>query len=384
MSSSPRTNVAPVLVTAGVVVILVVLLAALSLTGQTDPITALGRAWDSMFPPQAVTEQGRDIRNLYDVVFIIAAIIFFVVEGLIVWTVIRYRRRPGDDELPPQTHGNNLAETLWTVGPTVIVAFLFVISWQTLNRVDAVSASPDVQVRAVAGQFQWSFVYLAEDGQTELFTQLAPLGENGGLAVPVGRTIQLQLHSPDVIHAFYVPRFLFKKDVVPGQTNRFDFKIDEEHAGQTFHGQCAELCGTGHRVMEFEVRALTQADYDTWLQQQIDRAQQSPPPAPSGPAGSPGAPPAGPPIELSAVNVVFDKQAIEAPADAPFSIHFVNNDASVPHDVAIQDDTGSFVFNGDDLTGPTEATYNVPPLPSGQYTFVCTFHANMTGTLTVQ
>jgi cytochrome c oxidase subunit 2 len=383
MTSSPRSNSTPVFVIAGVVVIVVVLIAALSITGGTDPVTALVRAWDSMFPPVAVTEQGRQIRALYDIVFIIAAAIFFLVEGLIVWSVIRYRRRPGDNELPPQTHGNNLAETLWTVGPTLIVAFLFIISWQTLNQVDAVSASPDVHVRADAGQFQWSFVYLAEDGQTELFTQLAPTGEGGGLVVPVGRTVQLQLKSPDVIHAFYVPHFLFKKDVVPGKTNRFDFRIDESQAGQTFSGQCAELCGTGHRVMVFEVRAVTQADYDAWLQEQIDKVQASPPPSPSGPAGS-GGPPAGPPVELTAVNVAFDKPSIEAPADAPFAIHFVNNDSGIPHDVAIQDSGGSFVFNGDDLTGPTEATYNVPPLAAGQYTYVCTFHANMTGTLTVQ
>ena len=71
------------------------------------------------------------------IVFVIAAAIFFVVEGLIVWTVIRYRRKPGDDELPPQTHGHNLAEVIWTVVPTIIVIFLFFISWQTLNTVEA-------------------------------------------------------------------------------------------------------------------------------------------------------------------------------------------------------------------------------------------------------
>ena len=83
------------------------------------------------------------------IVFVIAAVIFFVVEGLIVWTVIRYRRKPGDDELPPQTHGNNLAEIVWTVVPTLIVIFLFFISWQTLNtRRGEVEPQPDLKVRA--------------------------------------------------------------------------------------------------------------------------------------------------------------------------------------------------------------------------------------------
>ena len=88
------------------------------------------------FRPIRPHGRARDLRPLH-IVFVIAAAIFFVVEGLIVWSVIRYRRRPGDNELPPQTHGNNLAEIVWTVIPTVIVVFLFFISWQTLNRVEA-------------------------------------------------------------------------------------------------------------------------------------------------------------------------------------------------------------------------------------------------------
>src|SRR5262245_46683673 len=74
----------------------------------------------SFWPPNPASTQGEAIHNLYTIVFTIAAIIFFVVEGLIVWTVLRYRRRPGDDELPPQTHGHNLAEVVWTIVPTLI------------------------------------------------------------------------------------------------------------------------------------------------------------------------------------------------------------------------------------------------------------------------
>ena len=157
-----------------------------------------------------MTDQGASIRQLYDVVFIIAAVIFFVVEGLILWTVLRYRRRPGDDELPPQTHGNALAEALWTIIPTIIVAFLFVISWQTLNGVEALSASPELKVRAYAAQFQWQFDYYDESGENIVFTQLVPQGEGGGMALPVGQDVRLVLESRDVIHAYYVPQFLFQ------------------------------------------------------------------------------------------------------------------------------------------------------------------------------
>ena len=104
--------------------------------------------WHSFFPPVATTSRAARSATSTTIVFVIAVAIFFVVEGLIVWTVLRYRRKPGDDELPPQTHGNNLAELVWTVVPTLIVIFLFFISWQTLNTVEATSTRPDLQVRA--------------------------------------------------------------------------------------------------------------------------------------------------------------------------------------------------------------------------------------------
>ena len=103
--------------------------------------------------------------------------------------------------------------------PTLIVAFLFVISWQTLNHVEIVSADPQTRIKAVAGQFQWTFEYLDQSGENTVYTQLLPAGDDGGLVLPAGRTVQLSLESPDVIHAFYVPQFLFKRDVVPGRIN---------------------------------------------------------------------------------------------------------------------------------------------------------------------
>jgi len=105
--------------------------------------------------------------------------------------------------LPPQTHGNNIAEMVWTVVPTIIVIFMFVISWQTLNVVDTASANPQTRIRALAGQFQWQFDYLSPDGTKVLYTELLPLVSlGGGMTVPAGRTVHLSLVSKDVIHAF--------------------------------------------------------------------------------------------------------------------------------------------------------------------------------------
>jgi len=381
MSSTPRRGLAPdALVAGGVVVLLVVLVAAVFLTG-------LGR---SLYPPDAATQQARDTRALYDIVFAIAVAIFVAVEGLIVWSILRYRRKPGDDELPPQTHGNNLVEVIWTLIPTVIVLYLFAISYQTLNTVDAVSASPDIRVHAVAGQFQWKFEYL-DGGGNVVATQTVPAYATtsadckapslanpacGGMALPVGRKIHATLDRPDVIHAWYVPQFLFKRDVVPGQTNTFEFTIDASEAGNTFRGQCAELCGTGHRTMLFTVLGLSPANYDAWLAALVELNQRTPPPAPSGAAT----------LQLSARDIKYDKDALAAPADQPFVIDFKNQDpAGISHDVDVrQTDGTTVVVDQQTIDGGTEVQYQYQALPAGTYTFICSIHpAIMHGTLTV-
>ncbi len=400
MASSPRTGRSSAALTA-VVIGIVAIIAVIVVVSGADVMGAGGRVLTGLFPPQAVTDRGAKIRDLYDIVFGLAAVVFFLVEGLIIWTVIRYRRRPDQVDLPPQTHGNAIAEIVWTIIPTLIVGFMFVVSWQTLNTVDAISAEPQTKIRAVAGQFQWQFEYLPADYDPQadppakpVYTQLAPTGDDGGLVLPAGRSIQLYLYSPDVIHAFYVPQFLFKRDVVPGRLNTFEFTVDAKDAGGTFRGQCAELCGAGHRVMLFDVPALSGADFDAWLKQKVAQASASPPPpsgqpAPSGqPSGTPApsGQPAGPALQVSALNIAFEQSTLQAPADTPFKIEFDNKDASVPHNVAIHEGgpTGPEVFKGEVVTGPTKTTYDVPALKAGTYGFVCSVHPNMTGTLTVQ
>jgi plastocyanin len=201
-----------------------------------------------------------------------------------------------------------------------------------------------------------------------------------------------------VIHAFYVPQFLFKRDVVPGKENEFDFTVDAADAGQTFRGQCAELCGTFHDAMQFTVHAMAPADYTAWLQKQIASA---PPPAGSPPAGSPGAPPpSGPPgsagpggsaaaatLDLSARNIAFEQTSLTAPANVQFIVKFTNNDAGIPHNVVIHtgpNESDPAAFDGEIFSGIDTRLYPVPPLKPGIYAYSCKVHPSMTGTLTVQ
>jgi cytochrome c oxidase subunit II len=370
MSRSPRMRSLPGTIWAWLLVILIAV--------GTVLVFAL-ELWRGLLPVDAATRQGTEIRDLYIIVFVVAVAIFLLVEGLIVWSVLRYRRKPGDDELPAQTHGNNFAEILWTAIPTVIVIFLFYVSWQTLNSVDTVARQPDVHIRAVAGQFQWTFDYFDQDGQEVLFTQRQAVGDDGGLFVPVGQTVQLRLSSPDVIHSFYVPAFLYKRDVNPGMENRFDFNLHEDYAGQRLHGQCAELCGAGHRIMVFDVHPLTPQDFQAWLAEKIEQARQSPVPTDEIPVEVT--------LEVVSENIAFDQLQLEVPPDRPFAIRHINRDPrGVLHDIDIRAQDGQVIADTPLIDGGEETTYVYEGLPAGTYTFFCSIHPipAMTGTLTVR
>jgi cytochrome c oxidase subunit 2 len=370
MSTSPRKRPASeALVAGGVVVALVAIVA----------VVMFSEHGAALYPPPPATAEAAATSDLYDIVFAIAVGVFLLVEGLIVWSIIRYRRRPSDVDLPPQTHGNNLVEAIWTLIPTVIVLYLFFISWDTLKTVDAVSPEPDVRIHVLAGQFQWQFEYLDGNGVRVATQTRAVAGpDGGGMAVPVGKKVYVTLDSGDVIHAWYVPRFLFKRDVVPNQTNHFEFTVDEAEAGQTFSGQCAELCGTGHRVMLFDVVAMTQPDFDAWLARLVEAENATPPPAPSG----------APVLQVVAKDIAFDTKELQAQADTPFVVDFRNDDAaSVTHDVDIRQSDGTTVVQDTEpIPGGQATQYQYDPLPAGTYTFICSIHPipAMTGTLTVQ
>jgi cytochrome c oxidase subunit 2 len=342
----------------------------------------------TLYPPTPVTVQGQDIHDLYNIVFIFAAVIFLVIEGAILYIVLRYRRTDGDDMLPEQTHGHTGTEILWTLIPFVIVAFLFWISWEALPRVQADPAQPaGVHVKVTAFQWCWKFEYRDAAGATYATVEVPARNSKGEncrdesgnpptVVVPVGQRIRLQLHSVDVIHAFYVPQFLSKLDVVPqaneARDNIFDFT---PIAVGEYRGQCAEFCGLEHNAMQLDVSVRSEADYQAWLTEQKSK------PSPS-PAASP--PPGGGLQVVASTVVSFEQNQLAAPAGAPFVIHFENKQVGVPHNVWIRNAQGEDLFQGPDVQGPGSTDYHVGPLPAGTYTFYCHIHPNMTGTLEVQ
>jgi cytochrome c oxidase subunit 2 len=325
------------------------------------------------FPLQPASEEGHEIAALYPIIFWIAVAVFVLVEGLLLWIVLRYRRQPNDDSLPAQTHGNNRLEILWTAIPALIVTGLFVLTVQTLGRIDAVAANePDVVVDVTGFQWQWTFDYPKQGNLS--FTGS---GAQGPLMVlPVGEKVRIRLHSIDVIHSFYVPAFLYKKDVIPGRVNEFDVQVNQ--AG-IYSGQCAEFCGLGHADMLFTVEAMTRADFDAWVAAEKEKAAATPTPAPSEePGQTPGAA-----VELDVTTtdqnpLTFSPTELSAPAGAQVTVVYLN-DSSLPHNIRFfngADTSADSLASTDIKTGPgaeERVTFSAPSQP-GDYFFHCDVH----------
>jgi cytochrome c oxidase subunit II len=321
-------------------------------------------------PPPASSESGVAIDRLYLIVFAIAVGVFLLVEGLLLWIVFRYRRRPTDDTLPTQTHGNNLMEILWTAIPALIVTVLFVMTIQTLADVERIDAEHEGVVVDVTGfQWQWTFEY-RDEGLS--FTGAGAQGPV--MAVPVGERVRVRLHAQDVIHSFYVPNYRYKKDVVPGQVNEFEMVVNDPG---TYTGQCAEFCGLSHYEMWFTVEAMSRADYDAWITEQ---QQQTPPPQETPPPDATA-------VEVTSISVTegFEPAELTAPADAAWVVELTNADPAVPHDFAIRgaNPDGSDWQGDPDAPGGGSASYVPPQLAAGTYEFYCSLHPNMVGTLNV-
>lgn len=207
--------------------------------------------------PPPITEQAAQLDRVWALFIWIAAGIGTLVAVLMVWVVVRYRRRR--DDLPHQRHQHIPLEVAYTLAPLGIVIALFAVTVASVRDVDAIGTDPDLVVEVTAFQWQWQFDY-PESGARSTAVD----GANPELVLPAGASVRFDLTSRDVIHSFWIPGFRYKRDIFPGETTSFEVDVADTTGSYPDTGVCAEFCGIDHHKMRFGVRVVTPDEFDTW------------------------------------------------------------------------------------------------------------------------
>jgi cytochrome c oxidase subunit 2 len=233
--------------------------AAVSVGALAVVLTASGCTANEAFfldLPEPATKEGAITQNLWQGSWIAAWAVGLVTWGLMLWAAVAYRRRH-KDEVPEQTKYNIPIELLYTIVPLIMILGLFWFTARDQSEILAVSNDQDQTVNVVGYRWNWGFNYL-DEGAYAVGTPNDP----ALLVLPVDEKIRFELTSPDVIHSFWVPAFLFKMDVIPGKTNVFELTPDKVG---TYAGKCAELCGVDHARMLFNVKVVERAEFDQYI-----------------------------------------------------------------------------------------------------------------------
>jgi cytochrome c oxidase subunit 2 len=234
---------------------------------------------DAITPESGGSKNANDIDTLYKITLYVAIVIFLIVEGTLIWSIVKFRARRGGPQ-PAQLRGNTPLELGWTVGAALILVVLTVVTFLYLNGIKDPPASGANGLRADAAQFAsidqpnppkgggkplnihvngqqyvWRFDY---PGQQPLFSYYE-------MVVPTDTTVTLDVNASDVIHSWWIPKLGGKVDGVPGHTNQTWFKIEKPGV---YRGQCAELCGAGHADMRAVVKAVSPDGYEAWSKRQ--------------------------------------------------------------------------------------------------------------------
>ncbi len=199
-----------------------------------------------------------DLRGVWYIFFGAAMFVAVFVYGLIFYSIVRWRRRRDDDDsLPPQFHKNTPIELTGVIIPLLMVMGLFYITFVREKVVDVLHPGPYAVVDVTGYRWSWQFRYPGHG-----------IVVNGGpnapptLVLPARRMTQINLYSLDVVHSFWVPAFLFKRDATPGYVMHFD--LTPTRLGD-YRGVCAEFCGLDHALMTFRVRVVPAPTYAEWL-----------------------------------------------------------------------------------------------------------------------
>jgi cytochrome c oxidase subunit 2 len=226
--------------------------------------------WANLAMPDPATEQAHHTFLLWRWAWVAALATGAVVWGLIFYASWRFRRR-SDDEIPIQTRYNLPLEIFYTIAPIIMVVVFFVHTERTQSELTKDVDNPDVTIYVVGQQWTWTFNYMpGGDISTANDQVLYSVGQAGApptLYLPVDKTVEFKLHSPDVIHDFGVPGFLEKQDVIPGPVaDDNHFQVTPTVEGD-YDGKCYELCGTFHSRMLFNVKIVSDSEFQSYLQQ---------------------------------------------------------------------------------------------------------------------
>ncbi len=233
-----------------------------------------------------LTTQAQLTVSLWQGAWIAALAVGAVVWGMIIWSVIFYRKK--DDRVPHQVRYNLPIEIMYTVVPFIMVGVLFYFTARDENTIDALPPHPAVVVDVIGSQWTWTFQYPqyavknSPDGVTEIgemWNGQLGAGSNENdlplLVIPEHETVRFNLYSIDVIHSFWVLPFDFKRDVIPGHPNHFEVTATSTlYSGPDTIGRCSELCGLYHSRMLFRIHIVTPAQFKAWIlaQQRLQNA----------------------------------------------------------------------------------------------------------------
>jgi cytochrome c oxidase subunit II len=263
-------------------------LIALLAAAQLAVMALAGTASASTFGPESGASPNADrIASLYWIIFAIALVVWVIVMGTLLYSTFKFKARRG--AVAAQIHGNTRLEIGWTIGAAIILVALAVVTFVKLPGIRTPDNSgpdgiklgngtllagspqkvlpPDgksLNICVNGQQYVWRFTYQNDCTRNNFQSVFA----YETMVVPTDTTVTLDVTGQDVIHSWWIPKLGGKFDAVPGYVNHTWFKIPGRLAGQTFHGQCAELCGRNHADMVADVKAMTPSNYEAWMTRQ--------------------------------------------------------------------------------------------------------------------
>ena len=209
---------------------------------------------------EGISGKSNDVHRLFFVILWLALPVFLFVEGMLLVAVLKFRRRAGDESMPPQIPGSRRALTAFFAGPLAVVVLLLAFGEVAVARVDRNDPNPAERLVVTGFQWEWSARYVNEEFTVSGRTLKQPMT----MELPVDTSTEIELRSTDVIHEFYVPDLLFMKNAVPGHPNVFTIRPTKLG---TYRGQCAQYCGLWHSKMTFTLKVVPQAVFSDWVTQ---------------------------------------------------------------------------------------------------------------------